>query len=206
MPTITRDIIRVAVDAVLARGKKLKDALTGKNLEMWHGEDVAVQVGFFENGVLVGDISNFASATCEVKALDGLDAAPLLTKDVAVPDLLQNLTIDHWNDGTLQHAEFVFTNSETSNIDLKGRQTLTAMMFFWATTNDVPARRVGIGNSILTIRDNGVSGAVVVTPPGARMKNNKLQVMNPDTNLYYDVVVRVEQGQPVLSLEGAGEA
>lgn len=202
--SITINRIRVAVDSVLSRTGTLIDALTGKPLAMWQAEDVQVELGIFNNTVIVSDVTNFTSVTMEVKDPANLLGAPLITSTVLFASL-QIISGANWTNGTAQNAVFLLTQIQT-NIALLGAKSKDFQIWFWATTNDGTPRRIPLGTSPITLQDSGYGdvGSIQVLPPGARMTASRLQILNPDTNLYYDLCVRIKDGQPDASLEGAG--
>lgn len=205
MATIVRNRVRIAVDAVLSRGVALTDVLTSRALEWWQAEDVQTEIGIFSNGTIAADLTNCASVTMEVKDPFNLLGAPLISKTVLAAAMDLVVSLSDWNAGVDAHAIFVLTNAET-NIELEGNATRLLTLFFWMTTTDVPARRIPLGSSLLTLRDSGYGdlGAIAIQAPGARMSGSKLQVLNQDDTLYYDLVLRNVSGVPVLSVEGAG--
>ena len=212
--TIERNRIRSALDHILSRNRTLTDVLTSADLALWHAEDVQLEIALFSNGTIADDISNFDSITPEIKDPANLLGAPLFTLDAlktgsVAPqvDLDPSVSLANWNDGTEQHAVFVLSAADT-NLELAGASAKDFTLFFWGNTNDTPARRIPLGKSPITVRDSGYGdlAAITVNPPGARMSASKLQVLNQDDGLYYDLVLRNQNGVPTTSIEGAGEA
>ncbi len=212
--TIVRNRIRLAIDNILNRGLiAVTDALTGRALTVQQAEDVQIELGIFSNGTIAADISNFTSITMELKDPEQLLAPPLFTlsalKTASVSpqvDLTQTVSLADWNAGIAQHATFVLTYVNT-NIELQGRPQRFLTVFFWGNT--ATPQRIPLGKSELVLIDSGYGdlAAITVTPPGARMKNSKLQILSASDGLYYDLVGRTDgAGGQIGSLEGAGEA
>lgn len=206
MATININRIRFASDVQLARQNQfvLTDKLTGQSLRMFQAEDVQVETSFLVNGVIAADISNFASATLEIKDPTNLLGSPLIS--VTQPSLTGTVSQANWDNGSAQHAVFTLTNAQT-DIALNGKQTQTLSVFVWATTVST-SLRIPCAAGPLTLMDSGYGdvGAITIVPPGARMKSNVLQIYDPDVNLYYNTKIRTINGVPVLSVEGAGDA
>ncbi len=203
--TLQRNRIRVAVDNVTARqGAAMTDKLTAVALRMYQAEDVQVELGIFSNGTIIADISNLTSVTMEVKDPANLEGAPLMAQDVLFAALAV-ISGANWTNDTAQNALFTFTAAET-NIALDGAREAPLRIYFWATTSD--PRRIPLGVGDLTLLDSGYGdvGSIQIVTPGARMRNNKLQIKNQTDGLYYDFVLRTVAGQVVDSEEGAGEA
>jgi len=205
--TIQRSRIRFASDVILARTIQALDKLTGSMLRMWQAEDCQVESSALVNGVLAADISNFAKVTFEVKDPTNLLGAPLISKDLLAAGFGATVNQTTWDNGTDQQFVWILTNSDT-DIALAGKQAQTLMAFVWATTTDGTPRRIPLAATQLLLVDSGYGdiGSITITPPGARMKNNFLQVINPDNSLYYNVKLRTINGVPTLTTDGPGEA
>lgn len=196
--------MRIAVDNVLSRGliKPLVDVLTNANEIMWQAEDVQVELGIFSNGTIIGDPSNLVSVTFEVKDPNNLDGAPLIS---SVQTTINTISLPNWTNGTQQNCLFVLTAAQT-NIALLTAQQKTLNAYFFALTADPFRFPLGWGTFQLADSGYGDLGSTVVTPPGARMKNNRLQIQCVDDNLYYDTVYRHVAGTLALSSVGPGQS
>lgn len=203
--TIQRNRIRHTVDPILNRTGGFTDVLTNSaDVKFWQAEDVQVEVGLYYNGTFAADITNVTSITLEMKAPDNLLGSPLVSKTATL-----DLTADSatWLAGTKQHALFVMTNLEM-NIQLAGAKSKELLLFYWIITNDATPRRIPLGRASITLLDSGYGdvGAITVVPNGARIHNNKLQVLNQSDSKYYDFVFRTLSGEVVSSIEGPGES
>ncbi len=202
--TILRTRIRFAVDAILGRQlPAVTDKLTSLPLRLWQAEDVQFEIGIFNNGVIAADVSNLATVTLQLKGYENLEGAPIFTKSAA-PAAIAGA---NWTDDTQQNVLLTATLLETA-IELDGAKERPLELTVFATTTDGTPRRIPLCQTLITLMDSGYGdiGTLVIVSPGARMRNNKLQVKNQTDGLYYDFVLRTNGGVIEDSIEGAGEA
>lgn len=204
--TILRNRLRIAVDALLKRGGPLVDVILNAQPIAYQAEDLQVELGVMYNGLMAPDITNFASITMQLKDAENLLGAPLFSQTILAVNL-HTVTDLNWGNGSDQTALFILANTDT-NIELNARQSRTLEIYFFATTTDGTPRRIPLGKSPFTLSDSGYGdiGALTVVSPGARMKAAKIQIKNQDDGLYYNTVLRNVGGDPVVSVEGNGEA
>lgn len=193
------NVLRVAFAEIL-------DELTGAAPALKQSTITDFEVAFFENGVFKTDFTGITKAVITVKAQSELDAAALMTKEVLIGSIDTGLLESEWDTkaNNQQHAKFSFDDADTF-IELGGAKIRDLFVYVDLETASGVTQYCA---APLYLLDSGKGdvGAITITPVGARMKSNKLQVLNQDDSLYYDVVARKQNGVPVLSVEGAGEA
>lgn len=206
--TLTHSRIRVAADSVESKNRAVTDVLTNAAPAFWQASDLQVEVGVFHDGAWVDTWTNIASVTLAIKAPDALESGALAEVTVSTGDPEFNASATHsgWAAGTEQHVVFNLTKEETS-IELAGAASRDLILYIWLTTNDATPKRIPLLRTAVTMLDSGWGdvGAIAITPPGARVRDNRLELLDPDTQRYYSVVIREVNGVPTLSIEGTGE-
>ena len=163
MITYTRERIRLAID-VRSEDASIEDALTGNSPAMWRGTDLALEAGFFYDGELI-DIGAFASITCEIRDQATRTSLVLATKTLSGAELNAAMTVDQWQAGTHQHALFTWV-SEDTRWDLQGGLSRAYWLVIHGITTDSPPRRVTLGATTLTVREDGAGEPANSPTPG----------------------------------------
>jgi len=159
MTTLARRRIRIAADAAWKTDEPMIDlaaADANATPELWRGNDLQVEVGFFQDATLL-DISNIASVILNVKPTSDRDGTPLMTATLEAADLDATLAANTWTDGTKQHALFTFTAAET-NISLDSSDDRECWLAIGITTNDSPGRTITIAYTVLKVVEDGIGG------------------------------------------------
>jgi hypothetical protein len=141
MPTYEQTPLRLQVNLVGPPPVYPINQYTGLAPQFWRCSPLGVAVGIFDGAGDPVDLTNLA-ASGKLQLLlykDQLSLVPLLTKEVAGPDLIPTITTQGWEDGTQQQAVFDLTRGDTDQ-SLAGETSST----FWLVLNGVTDDGVGI--------------------------------------------------------------
>ena len=166
---LTRDRIRLALETT-TKNTPASDVLSGSTPTIWRANDVAFEFAVFVGGTLLASLANIDSITMVATAYDDRQSALVLTGIVRHADLAA-ITLDDWNAGTAQHGTIAISGDFTA-LDLDGKTSRDFWLSFYALTTDVPAKKITLGSSLLTVQDDG-SGAAnspLPEPPAAYTK------------------------------------
>jgi hypothetical protein len=152
--------IRLEADAGKRTTEQMIDRLTGATPEVWHGNDVALQIAVMKAGV-VDNISCLTTITLTIMASTRTGDA-LVQKTVAAAEFDNSLTDATWADGTKQHLIIALTAAETS-LTIESGNSAEYWLVITAITNDAPAKELTIGATVLTVAKDGTGGNY--TPP-----------------------------------------
>lgn len=156
MPTITRDRIRLELH--LDRDGSLIDKLTDATPLLWRGTDTQFELAVFFDGALM-DPSTLSSLRLQVKPADNRIGTALMDKTITTFNAA--LTQANWDNKTDQHCVVSFLNSETNFVI--GADSKDYWLVVTALTTDVPARKVTLGTSTVTVVESGSTDGS--TPP-----------------------------------------
>lgn len=201
------------------------DAFTGATPRGPFGRLWDFELGLFNKGVL-DPLTSIQSITIEVKAAaNGIitpGGAALLSRTVASGTFNAALTADQWtNDqGTPSyHAKISFLDTETATLNVVGAVN-NQLIYGWVATAQTAAGRITIGSGLISLIQDGGTGAGAGTAPMATYTfsdaellarfNTKLNAGENDPGLGYvlrdiggsgwglRMFVEMEGGRPVL--------
>jgi hypothetical protein len=146
MSLITRRRIRLKIDIAKRTSDRIDDVNTTSTPELWKGNDVQFELGFYFGNSIITDISNIASLTLNIRETDA-SGDLLATKTISS---FTDITDADWIAGTAQHAVVTFTGAE-ANIAAGDHWLAIAI-----TTTDDPGRSVTLGASLIKITEDGI--------------------------------------------------
>lgn len=156
---VEQNIIRIGFD--LARSADARTTEAGAtNPLIWRGTTVRFQVALLNDEAII-DVSNLSSVTLEVFATNDLGGTLLMTKTVAAGSLDNTVTDANWSDGTHQHANFDFTDTET-NLTSPGNtegSTWEESLFLVVSGVTTGGSKLTYGWALLKFREDGTGSA-----------------------------------------------
>jgi hypothetical protein len=144
---------RIRPKVVTNLKSKFSDELTSQLPEIWRGNDVKIEVAFFEQEVLQ-DITCFDSVNMVIKDPANLSGGNIYTETVAYADLNRTLVLSNFVAGTDQHAAFEIP-AASSRFDMLGENTRSLWLVFYALTTDTPAKEITLGATLITVHEDG---------------------------------------------------
>jgi len=210
MSVLLRHRIRIAPD--IKTHASFTDIITSAQPIIWRGTDVQIEVGLFNGGALLTDISDIASLYLEIHD-STRSGPPLVQKTILAANLTTNLTAEDWAGGTdaKTHALFTLAYLETQ-FSMAGFATTQQKQTFWlvihAVTKDSPARRITWGGCEIQVEEDGAQNDLAVVPlsaPTFRISSGDLQLYNKTTGKYQPIWFEGPDGQEQLKW-GAGQS
>jgi hypothetical protein len=203
--------IRLFCD-IAARNSDLIDLNTGQAPLFYRGDDVEVDIGIGEAGVLLAPtLSNITSVTCQVFARQNDTNAPMMACTVLAAAMNLTLTAAQWTGDAApyQHAAFVFPNSQTY-IPLNGAASQNYWLRITLQTADATAKVMTLADGPVTVLDGPVNGSAVPAIMGNVRTwtdgsgNLVLQIKNDSDGKFYTVGVENDNGVPALYVGDTG--
>ncbi len=158
MKTFDNAILRLQAD-ILSFDNPI-DIIHNDIPRYWRGNDLLIELGILSGDDVI-DVSNFSSITLEVRELNNDSEAPSANVGALLSgqcvDLDTTVTLDEWKDGSKQHAQFLFSSTDSNLLPW------TYWLSIWASTNDESAKTLTIGAGIIRVLEDG--GGVSSTPP-----------------------------------------
>lgn len=158
MKTFNNAKLRIQVD--VASFDNPIDAIHNTLPQYWRGNDLRIELGIFSDNDVI-DVSNLASVTFEIRALNNDGEAPAANMPILLSQKCSSLdslvTVESWNNGSKQHAIFNFSANETNL--LPGAYWVS----IWALTTDDVAKILTLGAGLIHVLENG--GGISTTPP-----------------------------------------
>jgi hypothetical protein len=201
--------IRLFCD-LAARNEPVIDLNTGQAALFYRGDDVELDIGLGEDGVLLTpNLSNIASVTCQLFRAQNDTNAPLMSCTVLAAAMNLTLTAAQWTGaGAAPHAAFIFPNAQTY-IPLNGAASQNYWLRITLTTADATARVMTLLDGPITVLDGPIGAA---SPGVGKVRfttdvngNWVLQVQNDSDGKFYTVgVENGVGGTPGLYLSDGG--
>jgi hypothetical protein len=143
----------------------LLDYYTNAAPQGWSAASTQFEVALASGGALV-DVSNLSSLRLDGVAYSNRDGTRLFSQTLPGSSLNNALTLDTWQDGTQQHALFVFDQA-AMNILPAGAQTLQVWLMITALT--IAGEQLVCGAGMMTFNDDGAFASAASPPanPGA---------------------------------------
>lgn len=155
--TMDRQRIRLRADAAKASGKTIINDVTGGSVDFWRGDDVQIELGFFYGDVMV-NVTNFATATLEVKDTADIDGDAVMTATITT--FSNDLTDTTWDARTAQHAVVTFDNTATQ-LDLGGLTEKEYWVVVHVTTTS--ARKLVFSAGKFKCYESGRGGGIITS-------------------------------------------
>ena len=152
--------IRLFCD-LAARNGGLIDLNTGQAPLFYRGDDVEIDIGIGEGGVLLAPtLSNITSVTCQVFAKQNDTNAPMMSCTVLAAAMNLALTSAQWTGDTtpFQHAAFIFPAGQTY-IGLAGQASQNYWLRITLLTADAAPKTMTLLVGPVTVLDGPVSSA-----------------------------------------------
>jgi hypothetical protein len=200
--------IRLFCD-LAARNQPGTDLNTGQAPLFYRGDDVEIDIGLGEDGVLLTPpLSNITSVTCQVFAAENDINAPMMSCTVLAANMNLTLTAAQWAAASAApHAAFIFPNAQTY-ITLNGAASQNYWLRITLTTADATAKVITLFDGTITVLDGPVSAA---SPPGLSnvrfytvAGKQVLQILNDTDGHWYSVGIENDNGAPALYLGDTG--
>jgi hypothetical protein len=201
--------IRLFCD-LAARNEPVIDLNTGQAALFYRGDDVELDIGLGEDGVLLTpNLSNIASVTCQLFRAQNDTNAPLMSCTVLAAAMNLTLTAAQWTGaGAAPHAAFIFPNAQTY-IPLNGAASQNYWLRITLTTADATAKVMTVLDGPITVLDGPIGAA---SPGVGKVRfttdvngNWVLQVQNDSDGKFYTVgVENGVGGTPGLYLSDGG--
>jgi hypothetical protein len=201
--------IRLFCD-LAARNEPVIDLNTGQAALFYRGDDVELDIGLGEDGVLLTpNLSNIASVTCQLFRAQNDTNAPLMSCTVLAAAMNLTLTAAQWTGaGAAPHAAFIFPNAQTY-IPLNGAASQNYWLRITLTTADATAKVMTVLDGPITVLDGPIGAA---SPGVGKVRfttdvngNWVLQVQNDSDGKFYTVGVENGiGGTPALYLSDPG--
>lgn len=178
--------------------------------QMWRGNDVQFELGFQYDGDIL-NMANYQTIKLIVKDAANRRGLKLMEKSISVAEITPVFTQEQWDDKSAQHGTIAFTAAETK-LDLKGDDAHDFWLIVIGTTNT--GKRLTLGNTILTINDDGDDSSDVtpplgssIIPPGATYDGSGHYSLAVTTNKWYGYVkgandTSVTNGNQTLAVNG----
>lgn len=151
MSAFSESVVRLVLDT-RHRGMAV-DANTGDTPSIWRGAAARFDWALFF-GEDLKSVGKLSSVSLEVKPKDNRLGRALMSSTVSGELLNDALLLDNWQAGSDQHGTFRFAADLTA-LDLGGKNEEQFWLVISALTNDVPARRVTLDATLLTIVEDG---------------------------------------------------
>lgn len=191
--------IRLAVDPYVQTDTN--DLLTSKLPRIWRGANTVIEVGLYQNGVWVTDISNIAQLIMEVHSTIRLSAA-LTSKTLATASLV-SCSLADWttNAADKYHGRFLLQAAETQyEMPDNSAQVTTFWLVFHALTID--QYKITLGGTQLTVEEDGVENGIPAignaSDPLWNITGNDLQLWNETQGKYQTIYLSGAVGQETL--------
>lgn len=145
------------------------DIIAGGSPEMWRGNDVQFELGFFFDDEPL-DATDYSSLTLIVKEQENRNAPyPLMKGVVSSASITPVFTKEEWDNGDKQHCVISFTGAET-RLDLKGSNERTFWLAIIARTTS--GQRITLGSTLLKLISDGDDDTGDAPPIGASIIPN----------------------------------
>lgn len=219
MTQISRRRIRLKLDYAKKTSERFTDVRTDGTPELWVGNDVQFEIGFFFAAAIIDDITNITSLTLNVRK-DNASGALLMTKTITGAELTSCIS-EAWENGSGQHALVTFAGAEANVAE--GSHWLAVAI----VTTDDPGRSVTIGTTNIKLVQDGIGSeaaaqavdGLAYTKPEADARyvqkhedqawaqwlNGRWYHYIASTDLWYPEIATLKDGVPVLTL-GEGVA
>lgn len=149
--------------------KAQQDIVAGGSPEMWRGNDVQFELGFFFDGDPL-DATDYSTVTLIVKEQDDRNAPyPLMKAVISSASITPTFTKEEWDNGDKQHCVITFTGAET-RLDLKGKDDRTFWLSIIARTTG--GQRITLGSTTLRLISDGDDDTGAAPPIGASLIPN----------------------------------
>lgn len=178
--------------------------------QMWRGNDVQFELGFqYDSEIL--NMANYQTIKLIVKDSANRRGLKLMEKSISVADITPIFTQEQWDDKSQQHCTIAFTAAETK-LDLKGDDARDFWLIIIGVTNT--GKRLTLGNTIVTINDDGDDSSDVtpplgssIIPPGATYDGSGHYALAVTQNKWYGYVkgtndTSVTNGNQTLAADG----
>ena len=194
--------IRLFCD-LAARNQPVTDLNTGQPAFFYRGDDVEIDAGLGESGVLLTpNLSNILSVNCQLFASQNDPGAPMMSCTVPAAAMNLTLTAAQWAAASAApHAAFIFPNSQTY-IPLNGAASQIYWLRITLTTADATPKVITLLDGPITVLDGPVSAA---SPPGLSnvrfftvAGKQVLQILNDTDGYWYSVGIEDDGGVPAL--------
>lgn len=206
---VTPDPLRLACD-IANPFAPLTDLNTTSAPYFVAGDDVQFDIGIFENGSLLSPplsqtgAGGIASITLQVFLFQN-DSTPAQMAQTTTA-VNTTLTTAAWNAGSAAHASFVFGNQQTaislnSNppVVLAGQTSSSVWLRIFATTSDIPAKRITLKEGAFTVQNAPLNQGTIVTPSFGFRQSNVNGVIVPQ---FYDPAGQLWHTVQVLNQDG----
>jgi hypothetical protein len=143
----------------------LLDYYTNAAPQGWSQASTQFEIALVSRGALV-DVTNLSSVRLDGVAYNNRDGTRLFSQTLPGSSLNNALTLDTWEDGTQQHALFVFDQA-AMNILPSGAETLQVWLMITALT--LAGEQLVCGAGTMTFNDDGAFTSAGSPPanPGA---------------------------------------
>jgi hypothetical protein len=201
--------IRLFCD-LAARNEPVMDVNTGQGPLFYRGDDVEIDIGIGEGGVLLPPtLSNITSVTCQVFRGQSDANAPLMSCTVAAAAMNLTLTAAQWTAASAApQAAFIFANAQTY-ITLNGAASQNYWLRITLLTADATAKVMTLLEGPVTVLDGPVSQAPASSVGNVRFMTVNgvpvLQIRNDSDGLFYTVGIEDGAGgAPAIYLSDVG--
>jgi hypothetical protein len=182
----------------------LLDYYTHAAPQGWSAASTQFEVAFASRGTLV-DVTNLSSVRLDGVAYNNRDGARLFSQTLPGSSLNNTLTLDTWEDGSQQHALFVFDQS-AMNIVPSGAQTLQVWLIITALT--VSGDQLVCGAGMMTFNDDGAFASAASPPAnaGAAISLGDADARYAPIGVQFKLTNRTTGTQFLALLDGAADA
>ncbi len=197
--------IRLSLD--LVDYESATNILTGYAPEIWRGMPTRFEIGIYNSGAFVTNLSSFVSVSVEVFA-DSSRSGPAFLK-VTQTNLSAALTESNWLAGAeaSAHAVFELTASQTSFDLSEAIENVQQYWMVWYATT-ATTDNYTLGSSVIRVHQSGAPATAVIGSSNMYVRitlDGKLQVYNETTAGWHDLYLRGAAGSESLVIgEAAG--
>lgn len=195
--------IRLSLD--LQNYDQATNNLTGEAPEIWRGMPTRIEVGIYDGGAFVTNLSDFVSVTLEIFNNSTRQGPAYLA--VTQTNLAATLTESNWLAGAQADAHAVYELSQSQTAFDLSEAVYNEQQFFmtwYATTADT--NNYILGSAMLVVHQTGASITPVLGSSNMNFRitaGGKLQLRNDDAATWHDIYLSGSAGaESIVISEG----
>ncbi|MFH0907197.1 MAG: hypothetical protein V1929_00340 [bacterium] len=173
--------------------------------KFWRGQPLDIEVGLYQYGTWVDDLSNYVAINMEIHPATNRAGTLLISKEILVASM-STPTEAQWLANTHQHATFELSSADT-NFDLSGavNNQLGFWMVFWAELTDGNTPPIGYTEPTVIESAAALSlGALGSSNPNYVVTTRQLLCVKGQTaGGVYPIIVDDSGAVPVLTVGDA---
>lgn len=170
------------------------DIVTTNVAAIWKGIPTDVEVGLYNNGAFVTDLSNLTNLTLEVYDNAARSGPAYLQKALGTNSLKGNLVETNWEGGvsTNAHAIFSLSSAETA-FDLS--EAINNVQQYWIVVYGITTggQEIVCGSAVVRVHVTGAPADVVLGTSNSNFRitsGGKLQLRDDDQAKWHDVYIQ----------------